>query len=187
MRDLLTPTATFTRTLGDKYYELTDHLGNVRLVVSDIKQPDIIGANSFYADVQAWNNYYAFGMVQDARSWQSGSYRYGYQTSEKDGEISGEGDTYTTYFRMLGVREGHWWTVWGDVPADQNLQDDQYPENLMRTTSYYWRVLERNGPANVLNANQVHIIYREYQAGNLNKNRNFWFWPWGGRIMPRNP
>jgi RHS repeat-associated protein len=41
----------------------------------------------------------------------SGSYRFGYQGSEKDNEVSGEGNSYTTEFRGLDVRLGRWFSV----------------------------------------------------------------------------
>ena len=41
----------------------------------------------------------------------SGSYRFGYQGSEKDNEVSGEGNSYTTEFRQLDPRLGRWFSV----------------------------------------------------------------------------
>jgi len=38
-------------------------------------------------------------------------YRFGYQGSEKDNEITGEGNTYTTFFRELDVRTCRWWGI----------------------------------------------------------------------------
>jgi len=38
----------------------------------------------------------------------SDSYRYGYQGSEKDDEVKGEGNSYTTQFRQLDPRIGRW-------------------------------------------------------------------------------
>ena len=38
-------------------------------------------------------------------------YGYGYQGSEKDSEVKGSGNHYTTYFRQLDVRLGKWWSV----------------------------------------------------------------------------
>ncbi len=45
------------------------------------------------------------------RSFSSGEYRYGYQSSEKDGEIIGTGNSYTTKFRQLDPRLGRWWSI----------------------------------------------------------------------------
>ncbi len=38
-------------------------------------------------------------------------YRFGYQGSEKDNEVSGEGNSYTTEFRQLDPRLGRWFSV----------------------------------------------------------------------------
>jgi RHS repeat-associated protein len=38
-------------------------------------------------------------------------YRYGYQGSEKDNEIKGSGNTYTTHFRQLDPRVGRWLSI----------------------------------------------------------------------------
>jgi RHS repeat-associated protein len=40
-----------------------------------------------------------------------GDYRFGYQGSEKDNEISGDGNSYTTEFRQLDPRLGRWFSV----------------------------------------------------------------------------
>jgi len=40
-----------------------------------------------------------------------GNYRYGYQGSEKDNEVKGEGNSYTTHFRQLDPRLGRWLTI----------------------------------------------------------------------------
>ena len=40
-----------------------------------------------------------------------GDYRFGYQGSEKDDEVSGEGNSYTTEFRQLDPRLGRWFSV----------------------------------------------------------------------------
>jgi RHS repeat-associated protein len=41
----------------------------------------------------------------------SGGYRFGYQGSEKDNEIRGEGNSYATEFRQLDPRLGRWLTI----------------------------------------------------------------------------
>jgi hypothetical protein len=39
------------------------------------------------------------------------SYRYGYQGSEKDDEVKGGGNSYTTFFRQLDSRVGRWFSI----------------------------------------------------------------------------
>src|SRR5690554_5257085 len=38
-------------------------------------------------------------------------YRYGYQGSEKDNEVKGKGNSYTTFFRQLDPRLGRWLSI----------------------------------------------------------------------------
>jgi len=59
------------------------------------------------------SDYCAFGMAMPGRSYQStsSSYRYGFNGMEKDDEIKGEGNSYTTEFRQLDVRLGKWLSV----------------------------------------------------------------------------
>jgi RHS repeat-associated protein len=86
---------------GQQFFEITDHLGNVRAVVSGEKT----GVN---ATVIQMTDYHAFGMEMQGRSFVSTAYRFGYQGSEKDGDV-GSG-MYTTQYRALDVRLGRWFT-----------------------------------------------------------------------------
>lgn len=45
------------------------------------------------------------------RKFNSNSYKYGYQGSEKDDEILGEGNAITTHYRGLDTRLGRWWST----------------------------------------------------------------------------
>lgn len=113
----------FARSLRKKQYELKDHLGNVRVVISDLKQDDNMGTGSgpgpWTADVLAWNNYYAFGMLQPGRHGSTESYRYGFNGKEMDNEIhdnpttgtSGMGNQYDYGFRIYDPRIGKFLSV----------------------------------------------------------------------------
>ena len=64
--------------------------------------------------VENRGDYYPFGMGMPNRTFTAGNfegYRFGYQGSEKDNEIYGEGNAYTTYFRELDVRLGRWFAI----------------------------------------------------------------------------
>ena len=50
-------------------------------------------------------------MPMPGRNWGVPSYRYGYQGSEMDNEVKGEGNHYTTEFRQLDPRLGRWFSV----------------------------------------------------------------------------
>ncbi len=45
------------------------------------------------------------------------NYRYGYQGSEGDDEIKGDGNSYTTFYRMLDPRVGKWFSIDPKVTA----------------------------------------------------------------------
>ncbi len=65
------------RVLGEKKYELTNHLGNVVAVVSDKKLPD----NE--PDVVAVADYFPYGMPMPGRYFSREDYRFGFQGQEK--------------------------------------------------------------------------------------------------------
>ena len=68
-------------------------------------------------------------MQMPGRSFSSSAgYRYGYQGSEKDNEVtSGNGNHYTTYYRGLDVRLARWWST------DPVVQPWQSPYNSMNS------------------------------------------------------
>ncbi len=102
----------FRRRAGRKAYELKDHLGNVRVIVCDVKNPTVtLGEAPFAADVLAVNNYYPFGMLQPERSFQSENYRYGFNDVEKDDEIKGSGKSYNFGARLYDPRAASWLSV----------------------------------------------------------------------------
>ena len=62
-----------TQARGSKQYELTDHLGNIRTVVPDIKEPLSLPQNqNFRLPTLTLNNYYPYGMLQAGRSKNAG-------------------------------------------------------------------------------------------------------------------
>jgi RHS repeat-associated protein len=104
----------YTRHLSLKNYELNDHLGNVRTLITDVKlsQLDKTGVpGKFKADLQASYNYYAFGSTMPGRFYHSLNYRFGYNGMEKDDELKGLGNSYTTEFRQYDSRVGRWLSV----------------------------------------------------------------------------
>ncbi len=74
------------RILGQKNYELTNHLGNVLAVVSDKK------LNDNEPDVKAVYDYFPFGMQMPDRTFNGGGYRYGFNGFEVDSELKGNGN-----------------------------------------------------------------------------------------------
>ncbi len=103
---------TYSRLVGDKRYELTNHLGNVLEVVSDRKLPNSLqGFSNFTPDVLAYNDYYPFGMLMPTKHENSGEYRYGFQGQEADNEVKGEGNSVNYKYRMHDPRLGRFFAV----------------------------------------------------------------------------
>ncbi|WP_347067842.1 RHS repeat-associated core domain-containing protein [Flavobacterium sp. WV_118_3] len=103
---------------GDKRYELSNHLGNVLVVINDKKIPEFekvdtpeSGLVAFNADVLSYSDYYPFGMLQEARQGSKANYRYGFQGQEMDNEIKGEGNSLNYTFRMHDPRVGRFFAV----------------------------------------------------------------------------
>ncbi len=108
--------ATYTRELGQKQYELSNHLGNVLETVADRKlayesNPGS-GVVAYYsADVLSYSDYYPFGMQMPGRNGNSGVYRYGFQGQEEDDEVSGSGNSYTAEYWQYDSRLGRRWNI----------------------------------------------------------------------------
>ena len=105
----------YNRWLGQKTYELTDHLGNVAVTVSDkvlMTDEQSDGTSDYYtANVISANDYYPFGSPMPERTFSSDSYRYGAQGQEKVDEISGSGNHYEFKFREYDPRLGRFWSI----------------------------------------------------------------------------
>ncbi len=91
---------------GNKHYELSNHLGNVLVVISDKRitlcSNDTIAG--YESDVVSANDYYPFGMLMPGRSFSSPVYRYGFNGKEKTDEINGDGAVYDYGFRIYDSR-----------------------------------------------------------------------------------
>ncbi len=101
------------RELGSKYYELTNHLGNVLVVVTDrkIATPQDGTFSHYSADVVSVTDYYPFGMQMPGRMMNTGEYRYGFNGQEKDDEMAGEGNSNTAMYWQYDTRLGRRWNT----------------------------------------------------------------------------
>ena len=104
----------FTFARGNKFFELSNHLGNVLVTISDKKlavDSDNDGLVNYYtADVVTASDYYPFGMNMPGRKFSSNSgYRYGFNGQEKSGEIAN--DDYDYDARIYDGRLGRWLSV----------------------------------------------------------------------------
>jgi RHS repeat-associated protein len=99
---------------GFKRYEMSNHLGNVLVVISD-KRTAVCddGVSHFEAEVLMANDYYPFGMQMPGRVWTSDSagYRYGFQGQEMDNEHLGKGNSYVFEYRIHDARIGRFLSV----------------------------------------------------------------------------
>jgi RHS repeat-associated protein len=107
--------STFMR--GKKFFELTNHLGNVLVTVTDKKQQhstDGVHVDYFMADVASANDYYPFGMQMPGRSYiadGSLNYRYGFNGKENDNEVKGVGNQIDYGMRVYDPRIGKFLSV----------------------------------------------------------------------------
>ncbi len=102
---------TFVR--GQKLYELTNHLGNVLVTISDKKKGLGSGStvNYYTADVVSAQDYYPFGMAQPGRNISTGNYRYGFNGKENDNDVKGDGNEQDYGMRIYDTRIGRFLSV----------------------------------------------------------------------------
>ncbi|MFN5649558.1 MAG: RHS repeat-associated core domain-containing protein, partial [Sphingobacteriales bacterium] len=106
---------TFNR--GNKFFELSNHLGNVLVTVSDRKfgqSPVNNLYTSFTADVVSATDYAPFGMQMVGRTFDAAgatAYRYGFNGKENDNEVKGEGNQQDYGFRVYDTRLGKFLSI----------------------------------------------------------------------------
>lgn len=108
---LVNNTGTITFTRGNKFFELSNHLGNVLATISDKKIP--VSGNGtwvdwYMADVVTANDYYPFGAIMPGRKFaQAGKdYRFSINGQEKERELNENITTalYWEYDSRIGRR-----------------------------------------------------------------------------------
>ncbi|UPK67195.1 RHS repeat domain-containing protein [Chitinophaga filiformis] len=99
---------------GRKFFELSNHLGNVLATVSDKK----IGVSSdgnvidyYQPDLVSAQEYYPFGMRMYGRGLASSKYRYGFNGKENDNEVKGDGNQQDYGMRVYDPRIGRFLSV----------------------------------------------------------------------------
>jgi RHS repeat-associated protein len=110
-----TPT-NFTRTLGYKEYEASNHLGNVQETFSDKRIPTCVGGGSTVAYYQpaviSATDYYAFGAQMPGRVFVSGASQYGFNGKRSDPETYNTlGAEYDYGMRIYSSRLGKFLSV----------------------------------------------------------------------------
>ncbi len=97
---------------GKKMYELSNHLGNVLVTISDKKQgvdQNSDGVIDYYvADVVSAQDFYPFGFKMPGRKYNATNYRYGFNGKEEDDEVKGDGNEIAFENRIYDTRTGRW-------------------------------------------------------------------------------
>jgi len=105
---------------GLKFFEISNHLGNVMAVVSDNR---IQTGSNYEPDVINSNDYYAFGGQMNGRDFTNPgaqAYRYGFNGKENDNEVKGQGNQQDYGMRIYDPRIGKFLSV--------DPITNQYPE-----------------------------------------------------------
>jgi RHS repeat-associated protein len=105
-------TAVYSQKYGDKRFELSNHLGNVLVVVSDLLIANSGTTLSYSSEVISATDYYPYGMVMDERNdVVNGAYRYGFNGQETQSEITNTASHMSAEFWMYDTRIGRRWNV----------------------------------------------------------------------------
>jgi RHS repeat-associated protein len=96
---------------GKKQYELSNHLGNVLVTISDRRTPVCVSdtTKNYNSVVLHVSDYYSFGSLLPGRKWEPTStdkYRFGFNGKEKDDETYGEGNEMDFGARIYDGRLG---------------------------------------------------------------------------------
>ena len=123
------PASTFafgSRLLGTKEYDLTDHLGNVTVQLSDRKTGTLATGN-IEAQLLSYQQYYPFGWEMPGRSLNGGQSRFGFNGKEDDEEWGIQDYGFRLYENRVGrflsvdplTASFPWWTPYqfaGNTP-----------------------------------------------------------------------
>jgi RHS repeat-associated protein len=106
----------YNNSRGNKFYEISNHLGNVLTVINDKKDGQLDSATSlnyygyYTPQIVSAADYYPFGWV--SRNFQSNAYRYGFNGKERDDAVKGGEGTQLDYgMRIYDPRVGRFLSV----------------------------------------------------------------------------
>jgi RHS repeat-associated protein len=103
--------------IGERNYELSNHLGNVLSVISDKPVPHSTNGTThayYMADIRQSTDYSGFGVQLSGRNFvKAGAKesRFGFQGQEEDDEVKGEGNSLNFEYRMHDPRLGRFFAV----------------------------------------------------------------------------
>ncbi|WP_306639615.1 RHS repeat-associated core domain-containing protein [Sanyastnella coralliicola] len=125
--------ANFGRALGERSYEIVDHLANSRALFSDKKLIEMVGGepdvNQSKGDLQAIANHYPFGMQMPSRGFSGDDFRYGFQGQEEDEEFLGGAASYK--YRVYDSRIGRFLSLDPLAPNYPHNSPYTFSENVV--------------------------------------------------------
>jgi RHS repeat-associated protein len=107
----------WTHKIGQRTYELSNHLGNVLSVISDKVIPHPSGSTVAYykADILQSQDYSPFGVTLKGRNLKktglADEFRFGFNGMETDDEMKGDGNSYDFGNRMYDTRLGRFLSI----------------------------------------------------------------------------
>jgi RHS repeat-associated protein len=139
---------------GKKFFELSNHLGNVLVSITDRKNgvrlsTDTTLVEYYLPDIASANDYYPFGMTMPGRSVHSDKYRYGFNGKEKDQDLHSL-TAYDYGFRIYNPALGRFLSV--------DPLTGQYPE----LTSYQFA---GNSPVTFIDLDGLEMSWRNPVTG----------------------
>ena len=96
--------------LGNRYYELSNHLGNVSAVINDrivaLDEDSNDEVDGYQVGIVSIADYSPFGVQLDGRTFDNQHYRYQFNGMEVDNEVKGNGNSIDFGARMYDPRIG---------------------------------------------------------------------------------
>ncbi|MDE3250128.1 MAG: hypothetical protein KGO82_15815, partial [Bacteroidota bacterium] len=133
--NLSTAPGNLTITRGERFYELSNHLGNVLAVISDKKMGHTSNSSSldyYNPDIVSVTDYYPFGMVSRSAYLNNLNlnYRYSFNGKENDKDVKGDGNQIDYGARIYDPRVGRFLSVDPISAKFPDLTPFQYASNL---------------------------------------------------------
>jgi len=131
------------------------------------------------------------------RNGSTGEYRYGYQGSEMDNEVKGQGNSYTTHFRQLDPRVGRWLSIDPKANAQESPYvsmsnnpiwfNDPYGDTIkvegnlgfkirVKATLFIARLFSSDAKekiSDLKNSENVHTIMKKTSGGNYSQSSSY--------------
>ena len=113
-REIYVPKRKFELQRGNRQYELKNHLGNVHVVISDLKTRDNSTSSGdvlYHNEIVAYFDYFPFGSLIEGRYYNNPEYRYGFGGHEQDDEVKGDGNHLAFGDYGYDPRAGRRWNI----------------------------------------------------------------------------